>query len=63
MGWRRACFSLRRTNEVGNNSDAIDARKPAELLGAGILSAVHCGDSNMLEIQCLVRSYNMLRRR
>jgi len=44
----------------GNKSDAIDARKLAELLRAGMLSAVYHGEKSPLEIQHLARSYTML---
>jgi len=44
----------------GNKGDAIDARKLAELLRAGLLSAVYHGESSALEVQHLARSYLML---
>ena len=44
----------------GNKSDAIDARKLAELLRAGMLSGVYHGEKSSLEVQHLVRSYTML---
>ena len=44
----------------GNKSDAIDARKLAELLRAGLLSAVYHGETSALEVQHLARSYTML---
>jgi transposase len=44
----------------GNKGDAIDARKLAELLRAGMLSAVYHGETSALEIQQLARSYLML---
>jgi transposase len=44
----------------GNKSDAIDARKLAELLRAGLLSPVYHGESSALEVQHLARSYTML---
>src|SRR6266702_1756351 len=44
----------------GSKSDAIDARKLAELLRAGMLSPVYHGESSALEVQHLVRSYTML---
>jgi len=44
----------------GSKSDAIDARKLAELLRAGMLSPVYHGESSGLEVQHLVRSYTML---
>jgi hypothetical protein len=43
-----------------NKGDAIDARKRAELLRAGLLSPVYHGESSALEIQHLTRSYLML---
>jgi transposase len=44
----------------GSKSDAIDARKLAELLRAGMLSPVYHGESSALEVQHLARSYAML---
>jgi transposase len=44
----------------GNKGDAIDARKLAELLRAGLLSAVYHGETSALEVQQLARSYTML---
>ena len=44
----------------GNKSDAIDARKLAELLRAGMLSAVYHGEKSAAEVQHLARSYTML---
>jgi transposase len=44
----------------GNKGDAIDARKLAELLRAGLLSPVYHGESSALEVQHLTRSYLML---
>lgn len=44
----------------GNKGDAIDARKLAELLRAGMLSAVYHGETSALEVQQLARSYLML---
>ena len=44
----------------GNKSDAIDARKLAELLRAGMLSPVYHGERSALEVQHLTRSYLML---
>jgi hypothetical protein len=44
----------------GSKSDAIDARKLAELLRAGMLSPVYHGESSGLEVQHLGRSYTML---
>src|SRR6266496_1191446 len=44
----------------GSKSDAIDARKLAELLRAGMLSAVYHGETSGLEVQHVARSYSML---
>lgn len=44
----------------GSKSDAIDAHKLAELLRAGMLSAVYHGETSALEVQHLARSYTML---
>jgi transposase len=44
----------------GNKGDAIDARKLAELLRAGMLSPVYHGETSALEVQELTRSYLML---
>jgi transposase len=44
----------------GNKGDAIDARKLAELLRAGLLSPVYHGEQSGLEVQHLARSYTML---
>jgi len=44
----------------GNKSDAIDARKLAELLRADMLSAVYHGEKSAQEVQHLARSYTML---
>src|SRR5271169_6656491 len=44
----------------GNKSDAIDARKLAELLRADLLSPVYHGEKSALEVQHLARSYTML---
>jgi transposase len=44
----------------GSKSDASDARKLAELMRAGMLSAVYHGEKSGLEVQHLVRSYTML---
>jgi transposase len=44
----------------GSKSDAIDARKLAELLRAGMLSPVYHGESSALEVQHRARSYTML---
>lgn len=41
----------------GNKGDAIDARKLAELLRAGLLSPVYHGETSALEVQQLARSY------
>lgn len=44
----------------GSKSDAIDARKLAELLRAGLLSPVYHGQTSGLEVQHLARTYAML---
>jgi transposase len=44
----------------GNKGDAIDARKLAELLRAGLLSPVYHGERSALEVQQLTSSYLML---
>lgn len=44
----------------GNKGDAIDARKLAELLRAGLLSPVYHGEHSGLEVQHLARSYTLL---
>jgi len=44
----------------GNKGDAIDARKLADLLRAGLLSPVYHGETSSLEVQQLARSYLML---
>jgi len=44
----------------GSKSDAIDARKLAELLRAGMLSPVYHGESSALEVQHVARSYTLL---
>jgi transposase len=44
----------------GSKSDAIDARKLAELLRAGMLSAVYHGETSALEVQQIARSYSQL---
>ena len=44
----------------GSKSDAIDARKLAELLRAGMLSPVYHGENSALEVQHLARAYAML---
>lgn len=46
--------------KAGSKSDAIDARKLAELLRAGLLSPVYHGETSALEVQQLTRSYTML---
>jgi transposase len=44
----------------GSKSDAIDARKLAELLRAGLLDSVYQGEKSALEVQHRARSYLML---
>jgi transposase len=44
----------------GSKSDAIDARKLADLLRADMLSAVYHGERSGLEVQHLARSYTLL---
>jgi transposase len=44
----------------GSKSDAIDARKLADLLRTGLLSPVYHGETSALEVQHLARSYTML---
>ena len=44
----------------GNKSDAIDARKLAELLRADLLSPVYHGEKSAMEVQHLARSYALL---
>ena len=44
----------------GSKSDAIDARKLAELLRAGLLSTVYHGETSALEVQHLARTYTTL---
>jgi transposase len=44
----------------GSKSDAIDARKLAELLRAGLLSAVYHGETSAGEVQQMARSYTQL---
>ena len=44
----------------GSKSDAIDARKLAELLRAEMLSPVYHGENSALEVQHLARAYAML---
>lgn len=46
--------------KFGSKSDAIDARKLAELLRAGLLAPVYHGENSMLEVQHLARCYEML---
>src|SRR5271170_1537319 len=46
--------------KAGNKSDAIDARKLAELLRGGHLSAVYHGEHGMTAVQELGRSYSTL---
>lgn len=46
--------------KAGNKSDAIDARKLAELLRAGLLSPVYHGESGALTVKQLARSYAAL---
>ena len=46
--------------KAGNKSDAIDARKLAELLRAGLLSPVYHGESGTLTVKQLARSYAAL---
>lgn len=44
----------------GSKSDAIDARKLAELLRAGMLTAVYHGETSGLAVQHMARSYSQL---
>jgi transposase len=44
----------------GSKSDAIDARKLAELLRAGLLSPVYHGETSALEVQQRARSYSQM---
>lgn len=44
----------------GSKSDAIDARKLAELLRGNLLSPVYHGESSALEVQHLARGYTQL---
>ncbi|MGA7829765.1 MAG: transposase [Terracidiphilus sp.] len=44
----------------GNKSDAIDARKLAELLRADMLSPVYHGEKSAMDVQHLSRSYSLL---
>ena len=46
--------------KAGNKSDAIDARKLAELLRAGLLSPVYHGESGTVTVKHLCRSYAAL---
>jgi transposase len=46
--------------KAGSKSDAIDARKLAELLRAGMLSPVYHGETSALEVQQMARSYTQL---
>jgi len=48
--------------ETGNKSDRIDARKLAELLRNGSLSAVYHGEKNLRNLKELSRSYLTLSR-
>jgi hypothetical protein len=43
--------------KTGNKSDRIDARKLAELLRAGLLSAVYHGETGLRALKELSRSY------
>jgi hypothetical protein len=43
--------------KAGNKSDRIDARKLAELLRAGLLSAVYHGETGLRTLKELCRSY------
>jgi transposase len=43
--------------QTGNKSDRIDARKLAELLRAGLLSAVYHGETGLRTLKELGRSY------
>ena len=43
--------------KTGNQSDRIDARKLAELLRAGLLSAVYPGETGLRTLKELCRSY------
>jgi len=44
----------------GSKSDAIDARKLAELLRGGLLSPVYHGERSALEVQQMARSYTQV---
>jgi transposase len=46
--------------KAGNKSDAVDARKLAELLRAGLLSAVYHGQRSTAAVKQLGRSYSAL---
>ena len=46
--------------KAGNKSDTIDARKPAELLRAGLLSPVYHGQNSTAAVKHLGRSYAAL---
>jgi transposase len=46
--------------KAGNKSDAVDARKLAELLRAGLLSPVYHGETSMAAVKHLGRSYQAL---
>lgn len=46
--------------KFGSKSDAIDARKLAELLRAGLLAPIYHGENSVLEVQHLARCYEML---
>ena len=46
--------------KFGSKSDAIEARKLAELLRAGMLAPVYHGENSVLEIHHLARCYGML---
>lgn len=46
--------------KFGSKGDAIDARKLAELLRAGMLAPVYHGENSILEVQHLTRCYGML---
>jgi len=46
--------------KAGNKSDAVDARKLAELLRAGLLSPVYQGETSTVTVKQLGRSYEAL---
>ncbi len=46
--------------KAGNKSDAVDARKLAELLRAGLLSPVYHGETSTVTVKHLGRSYESL---